>query len=501
MSRFPRLPALILAVSVSACATTPKPRGPATPETVHAAQLRQQQVLITRDLRQQQRVDGVGHKLLAAATAFCAQALAPDAGMRFANLHSFPSTYDEAARGLGFSDTLVVVSVARGSAGARAGVAVGDRVVGVNDATAPRGPNAPSLLARAISSRAPAAPSLTLRHGDTTFLVDPTARSDSVAPARMSSADRRLTVPADMVCGYNLIASRKDEVNAWADGSNVTVTSAMLRFVTDNDELAAVLAHEIAHNALGHIRAQEKNAIDGPFGAVVDTSASARVITSRGDVVRQPLDVGSVVFSQDQERDADDVAMYLLARAGRPIAEVTNLWRHMAQHNPANVKYVGTHPTTKARLGRLERTERDMAQRIARGELPKPQVETAGVIDAAEALATYQLSAGDSVSYTFGPAVPRNGLTLVEVRRRALQAYQDGNEALELRLYGQAEARYREAVLYDGGEARYHAALGATLLKRGKRAEAEAVLSAAVLLDVDNAEYRKLLVEARQRDR
>jgi tetratricopeptide (TPR) repeat protein len=193
--------------------------------------------------------------------------------------------------------------------------------------------------------------------------------------------------------------------------------------------------------------------------------------------------------------------MYLMARAGRPIAEVTNLWKHMAQHNPANVRYVGTHPTPKARLVRLERTERDMGERIARGELPRPRMPTGGVLDASEALATYQLSAGDSVSYTFGPAVPRNGLTLIEVRSRALQAYQDGNEALELRLYDQAEARYRDAVLYDGGEARYHAALGATLLKRGKRAEAEAVLSAAVLLDVDNAEYRKLLVEARQRER
>src|SRR6476660_9220714 len=129
MSSFRRpLPAFILAVSVGAGATAPKPSGPATPETVHAAQLEQQQLVITRDLRQQQRVDGVGHKLLAAATPFCRGALAPDAGMRLANIHSFPSTYDVAARGLGFSDTLIVVSVASGSAAARAGIAVGDRV-------------------------------------------------------------------------------------------------------------------------------------------------------------------------------------------------------------------------------------------------------------------------------------------------------------------------------------------------------------------------------------
>jgi Flp pilus assembly protein TadD len=77
--------------------------------------------------------------------------------------------------------------------------------------------------------------------------------------------------------------------------------------------------------------------------------------------------------------------------------------------------------------------------------------------------------------------------------------YQDGSEALELRLYEQAEVKYRDAVLYDGGEAKYHAALGALLLKRGKITAAQAALSAAVLLDVENAEYRRLLMEARAR--
>ena len=503
MSRFPHpQTALLLAVSVSACATAGTRPAPATPESVHAAQLEQQQLIITRDLRQQRRVDEVGHKLLTVATPFCTAAAASGTGVRFANVYSFPSTYEQAARAVGFSDTVVIVSVARGSAAARAGIAVGDRVIGVNDGMAPRGPNAAPFLARAIAARGSAAPRLTLRHGDTTFFMDASARREAGGHSVTPAADTHISVPSDTVCGYNLIASRKDEVNAWADGSNVTVTSAMLRFVMDNDELAAVLAHEIAHNALGHIQVQQKSTIDGSFGAIVDTSAVARVMNAGGVVGKQPLDVGSIVFSQDQERDADDVAMYLLARAGRPVAEVTNLWRHMAQHNPTNVKYVGVHPTSKPRLVRLERMEREMPQRIARGEMPTASLmTTARIVDATESLSTYELSAGDSVSYTFGPPVPRDGLTLAEVRRRALQAYQDGNEALELRLYDQAEARFREAVLYDGSEARYHAALGATLLKRGKRAEAEAVLSAAVLLDVDNADYRRLLVAARQRER
>jgi len=493
--------AFLVAVWVSACATAGTQHAPATPETVHAAQLQQQEVLITRDLRQQRRVDDVGHTLLAVATPYCVGAVTSGTGVRFANVNSFPSTYEDAARAVGFSDTVIIVSVARGSAAARAGIEVGDRVVGVNDGTAPRGPNAASQLARAIAARAATAPRLTLHHGDTTFLMDASGRSEPRATSGAPASDTHITVPADTICGYNLIASRKDEINAWADGSNVTVTSAMMRFVVDNDELAAVLAHGIAHNALGHVQAQQQSTIDGSFGAIVDTSAAVRTMNANGETGRQPLDVGSLVFSQVQERDADDVAMYLLGRAGRPVNEVTNLWRHVAQHNPANVKYVGLHPTTKARLARLERVEREMPGKIARGERPTPAVATPNVVGATESLAMYELSAGDSVSYTFGPPVARDGLTLAEVRRRALQAYQDGNEALELRLYDQAEARYREAVLYDGSEPRYHAALGATLLKRGKRAEAEAVLSAAVLLDVDNAEYRRLLVAARQRDR
>jgi predicted Zn-dependent protease len=37
----------------------------------------------------------------------------------------------------------------------------------------------------------------------------------------------------------------------------------MLRFTGKDDELAVVVAHEIAHNAMGHIDAKKKNATLG----------------------------------------------------------------------------------------------------------------------------------------------------------------------------------------------------------------------------------------------
>jgi hypothetical protein len=552
-----RLDAVLFASAAAltvACARPTTQLGTIAPEAVRTEQLKQQQLVIEWDLRQQQRVDDVGHGLLAAATPFCGAAVVPRVGARFANVHSFSREYQEAARSLGFTDTLVIVGVAQGSTAARSGFSPGDRVVAVDGGPAPSGPDAVSLLARAFAARPAHAPRLTLEQGGTRFLADVVSSDDpAAASAARVGAQLRVSMPADTVCAFNLVAARNDQLNAWADGVNVTVTSAMLRFVADDDELAAVLAHEIAHNAMRHVQAQQKNAaMGGLLGAIIDVAAATQGVNTQGELTKLGANVGSTVYSQDFEREADYVGMYLLARAGRPIVKVPNLWRRMAQENPASIKYASTHPTTAERFVRLEQVAREIEQKIAAGEdlrpemrgespspgrtvaqgpsnktaanraasktsavlidrpqrpaalveVPKyepPTTQTSSAGDVA-LISTTTITRPDSVSYTFGPPAPRNGLSLAQVRRRAREAFDDGREALELRLYERAENRFREAVFYDGGEARYHAALGAILLKRGKRVEAEAVLTAAVLLDVENAEYRQLLVEARKRE-
>lgn len=44
-----------------------------------------------------------------------------------------------------------------------------------------------------------------------------------------------------------LIITQDDTVNAWTDGVNVTITSGILETMTNKDEVALVLSHEIAH--------------------------------------------------------------------------------------------------------------------------------------------------------------------------------------------------------------------------------------------------------------
>jgi len=528
---------------VTACASSTTQYG-----NISDAALRSGQLAIEWDLQAQQRVEDIGHGLLAAAAPFCVGERAPRPGVRFANIHSFARDLHPAARSLGFSDTLMVVGVARGSAAQRAGFSAGDRVTSLDNGAPPLGPGATQRLAQAIAARP--LTTITLRQGEIGFLSDSTPGPD-MPP---TSAELRTAVPADTVCGFTLVAAPGDERNAWADGSNVTITSAMLRFVVDDDELATVLAHDIAHNAMRHIQARQQNAaLGGSSGVVLDISAPTKGVNVAGVAAS----AGSLVFSPDFEREADYVGMYILARAGWPAEKAAGLWRRVAEQSPGDIQYASTHPTTPDRIARLEQVSAEVAQRIARGEELRPEMRgAAAAAGSATARATAAVSNGtvapgvgapavgapsaqhgrtpgkpnakpadgaaaqstpaenlresypaytttlstaDSVSYTFGPAAPRNGLTVAQARRRAVQAYQDGQEALELRLYEQAERHYREAVLYDGGDARYHAALGGLLLKRGKRAAAEAVLSAAVLLDVESPTYRQLLLEARHR--
>lgn len=84
-----------------------------------------------------------------------------------------------------------------------------------------------------------------------------------------------------------------------------------------------------------------------------------------------------------------------------------------------------------------------------------------------------------------------------DARVRAVDAYRDGRSYFGRHEWGKAEAKFREALRLDGSVAAYHGALGSVLLVLGRWVEAEATLSAAVLLDVNNVRYREMLLEAR----
>jgi len=121
------------------------------------------------------------------------------------------------------------------------------------------------------------------------------------------------------------------DVNAWvlADG-RVFVTRGLLALLDDEAELAATIAHELAHLSRRHHVATaqaRRTAIDN---AVAAAEASGSISVGRS-VLRDGL-LAARRYSREQELEADRVALPTLAQAGyRTDAMVTlidKLWRH-----------------------------------------------------------------------------------------------------------------------------------------------------------------------------
>jgi Tfp pilus assembly protein PilF len=84
-------------------------------------------------------------------------------------------------------------------------------------------------------------------------------------------------------------------------------------------------------------------------------------------------------------------------------------------------------------------------------------------------------------------------------RAAALPAYERGMAFLGWQSWGPAKAAFKEALRLDGSVGSYHAALGEVLFVEEDWAGAAAEYTAAMLIDVDNKEYRERLKEARSR--
>ncbi len=356
--------------SLLACTGTSTQFSNLSPELVRAEQLRQQRLVITSSVAEQQRLANIAGPMMRQAVPLCGDRVVGSAGVMVSNLYAWNREYHDAARSLGYSDTLKVVGVVRGSAAERAGLQVGARVVAVDGRAAPVGRTAVAEFitrvatpARVMGQRGPAPMRTQFQ-----LSVVPAQDAGAVAADQLT-----LDVPLDTACAFGFAALKDDALNAWADGKQIFITTAMMRFAANDDELAVVVAHEIAHNAMRHIDAKERNSGFGALlGAVVDIAAAANGVNTGGDFTSLGAQAGATAFSQDFEREADYVGMYILARSGHQTAGAADFWRRMAQESPGSIKYASTHPTTAERFIRLEQAATEIEAKRLAGEALLP---------------------------------------------------------------------------------------------------------------------------------
>lgn len=148
----------------------------------------------------------------------------------------------------------------------------------------------------------------------------------------------------------NVISS--GEVNAWCmPGGKIAVYTGILDGLKlSDDELAAVMGHEISHALREHGRERASQAMaQGLLINVVGAAAGLSGTTQ--DLSKYVLDLTfNLPNSRQDETEADRIGVELAARAGYDPRAAITLWQKMGQRaGGAPPQFLSTHPSSQAR--------------------------------------------------------------------------------------------------------------------------------------------------------
>jgi len=152
----------------------------------------------------------------------------------------------------------------------------------------------------------------------------------------------------------NVITSK--EINAWCmPGGKIAVYTGLIEKLNATDEeLAAVMGHEIAHALREHGRerasqAQAQGILIGVIGAVAGLPQGTL------DLTQMVVDLTfNLPNSREHETEADRIGVELAARAGYDPRGAISLWEKMGKANGGQPpQFLSTHPSHESRISDL----------------------------------------------------------------------------------------------------------------------------------------------------
>lgn len=182
--------------------------------------------------------------------------------------------------------------------------------------------------------------------------------TDAAANARIRRVGDRIVQAAglsDRRWDYALFVS--DSPNAFVlPSGKIGVTTGLLALVRNDDQLAAVLGHEVGHVVARH--AAERYSSTAATSLVLSgvQSAAGDYAKAAGAIGGLGAQLGVLLpFSRRDELEADRLGVDYLQRAGFRPSESVALWRLMAQQRQGSTpEFASTHPSDASRIAALE---------------------------------------------------------------------------------------------------------------------------------------------------
>ncbi|MBA3941732.1 MAG: peptidase M48, Ste24p [Sphingopyxis sp.] len=281
------------------------------------------------------RVAAIGFRLTTANAAWC-----PDRQAQFGWIWGDPRLYGAAQRaaaraayGASDADAPYIAAAAPGSPAASVGFGVGIAVATVNGiAIAVPEDGDPFARITALEKRLAALP--------------PGAAAEIGGP----DGQRATLVPV-AGCVSDFRVEARDKAAGAADGRLVLISAGLARFAANDDELAAAVAHELAHNVLRHRARLDAAGVDR--GLMKQFGRNARLF-------------------RQTEVEADRLSVWLLAGAGYDPGAAVRFWTAFGQREGRPLFQAGTHPRWQDRVEALSVEAAVIAAERAAGETLRP---------------------------------------------------------------------------------------------------------------------------------
>jgi len=174
---------------------------------------------------------------------------------------------------------------------------------------------------------------------------------------------------------WEVVVFKDDSANAFAlPGGKIGVNTGILKVAKNQDQLATVIGHEVAHVLAQHANERvSQQVLTGALMEVAGATMDSGLVAALGVGAQ----VGVLLpFSRTHETEADLLGLDLMASAGFDPRESTKFWQNMAAAGGGGTpEFLSTHPSDQTRTAALQsRIAQDMPvyeQAVAAGRRPK----------------------------------------------------------------------------------------------------------------------------------
>ncbi|GAA4383002.1 M48 family metallopeptidase [Hymenobacter koreensis] len=160
---------------------------------------------------------------------------------------------------------------------------------------------------------------------------------------------------------FNLIEDDAQQ-NAWAmPGGKTAVYTGILPITADENGLAVVMGHEIAHAVAKHGNERMSQGLVQQLGGQALSAALATNSATTQQVALQAFGVGSSLgllrYGRNQESEADRLGLIFMAIAGYDPNGAVSFWQRMAgrENGASPPEFLSTHPSNETRIGDIQR--------------------------------------------------------------------------------------------------------------------------------------------------